>query len=274
MKYNAAGDEDGLNLLFWNLGKNDNCHFLSHIINENKIDLAIVAEYLSTDMSSVISDLHGDYCLCNGNKGCDKVTLLFKKGIKAVVRQEQTRYTLYSCDIDKSSYIIAGIHLPSNPNANAEDRKNVIRELVSDVCVLEKEMKHNNTIIIGDFNASPFDNELIQKDAFNAVLYKKLIEKAEYVTSGRNRYRRFYNPIINYISESSSNYGSFYYGSKIDSLYWYCYDQILVRKPLIDLITRINYCKEISNKSLLNSCKPKKNISDHLPLLVCFERKV
>ena len=45
--------------------------------------------------------------------------------------------------------------------------KMVIRELIADLKEQEKIHKHSYSIIIGDLNASPFDEELIQKDAFN-----------------------------------------------------------------------------------------------------------
>ncbi len=60
-----------------------------------------------------------------------------------------------------------------------DDRKNVIRDLVTDISEQEKMLNHTNTIVVGDFNSSPFDNELIQKDAFNAVLFKELILETE-----------------------------------------------------------------------------------------------
>lgn len=90
----------------------------------------------------------------------------------------------------------------------------------------------------------------------------------EYVISNGKRYRRFYNPTMNYISEDLSNYGSVYYSSRIDSLYWFCYDQILVRKPLVNSITTLNYCRTIKSRSLIKKKAPDKTISDHLPLIV------
>ena len=66
-------------------------------------------------------------------------------------------------------------------------------------------------------------------------------------------------------------YGSFYYSSGMQSLYWYCYDQVIVRKSLMDKVIAIKYCKSIGKKSLIKDIKPDEDISDHLPLIVTIE---
>ena len=257
-------------LLFWNLYRRNNAKHLINIIQENNVDVAIFAEYSETDFQAVEYALP-QYGVCHGFGGTDKIILLANKNIRITVRQEQTRYSIYTCEEGSHTFIIAGIHLPANPVANAESRKNVIRDLVSDISSVERELKLSNTIVIGDFNASPFDDELVQKDAFNAVLFKELIMKQERVTANGKKYRRFYNPHISVISEDDKNYGSFYYSSGMNSLYWYCYDQILVRKPLVDLLQGVHYCHHIMGQSLLNDVAPNKTISDHLPLLARIE---
>lgn len=255
-----------MNLLFWNLYKKNNQKYVVDIIQENNIDIAIFAEYIETDFRILEKKL-AQYCIYYGFGGTDKIVLLAKKNIRITVRREQTRYTIYSCEDKGYTYIIAGIHLPANPNANSETRKNIIRELVSDLVTTENELKLRNTIVIGDFNASPFDEELIQKDAFNAVLYKELILKQETITIYGKKYRRFFNPHIIAISEEKKNYGSFYYSNGMNSLYWYCYDQIIVRKPLVNSIKDVHYCHKIKGQTLLKNVAPNKMISDHLPLL-------
>lgn len=259
-----------LNLLFWNLGKNNNETYIADIVDEYQIDIAIFAEYQGTDFSTVSQKLNGTYSRYNGFGGCDKVTLISRNDV--TVRREQNRYTLYSCTFEGKTYIIAGVHLPANPYADPDQRKNVIRDLIQDIGELERELKTSNTIVIGDLNASPFDTELIQKDAFNAVLYKELIKQAEYVTINGKRYRRFYNPAINFISEDSINYGSLYYSTGMNTLYWLCFDQVLVRKSLADSVFEVQYCRSIKGKSLLKKFVPDRKISDHLPLLVKFEK--
>lgn len=255
-----------MKIAFWNLAKNDNTSQVVDLIKENDIDIALFAEYKKTNFEMVVSSLK-QYKIVYGYGGTDKVILISKCGIPLSVRQEQTRYSIYLCNLENKKYIIAGVHLPANPAANSEMRKNVIRDLVYDIGNAEKEEKTYNTIVVGDFNASPFDEELIQKDCLNAVLFKDLIYEQEVVTLNNKQYRRFYNPHLSTISEQNKNYGSLYYSSGISTQYWYSYDQIIVRKPLVHLISDVQYCRTISGKKLLNKVAPKSSISDHLPLI-------
>ncbi|MBD5116782.1 MAG: endonuclease/exonuclease/phosphatase family protein [Ruminococcaceae bacterium] len=262
-----------INLLFWNLAKNSIENYISDIIEEHDIDIGVFSEYKRNSVESIIAKLNGKYLSYEGMGVCDKIILIAKSHFDIKVRREQSRYIIYSLKSDTEQFIIVGIHLQDNIHSDEYRRKIVIRDLVSDISEQEKILKHSNTIVIGDFNSSPFDNEFIQKDAFNAVLFKELILKTEYVTIDHRKYRRFYNPMLNYISEENLNYGSFYYSNGIKALYWYCYDQVLLRKPLVNKLENVFYCKTIKNKRLLKDIAPNKKISDHLPLIVKIERR-
>ena len=134
----------------------------------------------------------------------------------------------------------------------------------------EKLFECSNTIVIGDFNANFYDEELLSKYAFNAVLFKTIINKKELTDIQGLKKRKFYNPILHYLSEDTGMYGSFYYEKNYITPYWHCLDQVLVRKGLIDSIYHMEYLKKIGKKDLLEKEIPNKKISDHLPLLVAF----
>ena len=260
-----------MKLLFWNLYKKNNDRHIADLILENQIDVAIFAEYENTDFQSVLKKLGSDYKRAEGKYVDDRVVLICKKKYIVSVRRPQDRYLLYSVEYDEYKYLVAGIHLQSRLHSKTEDRLDTIHDLVEDIEQQERLLKHSNTIVIGDFNASPFDKELILKTGFNAVLYKELIRKNESVEYRKKRYKRFYNPMLQIYSENLRDYGSYYYSSEIDSLYWYSFDQVIVRKSLMDNLKKVHYCKQIKNKSLMKSVMPNLSISDHLPLIVTFE---
>lgn len=262
-----------MNLLYWNLKSNKNEEYIALLIKEHSIDIALFSEYSGTDFNAIAHTLLSDaYQFYEGYGGCEKVVMLAKKSIQVEINREHSRYVLYSIISDSSKYIVAGTHLPSNPNTDADGRKMVIRELIADLREQEKIHKHSYSIIIGDLNASPFDDELIQKDSFNAVLYKEIIRKRKEVVYQGRKFRLLYNPILNHISERNHQYGSFYYTGGSKSLYWYCYDQILMTRDLIDSFQGMEYCQSINGKSLLKEISPNKSISDHLPLIAKFGR--
>lgn len=263
-----------IKLLFWNLARNSIEEYIANIIIENDIDICIFAEYNRIIFETILSKLNNGYNIFDGMGGCDKITLIARSSYDVEIRREQNRYTIYSISDITEKYIITGIHLQDRLNFDAEYRKNTIREIVKDVKEQENTLKHDNTIVIGDFNANPFDEELIQKDTFNAVLFKDLIFKTEYVKVDGVQYRRFYNPMLNCISEEDSTYGSYYYDSGIKSIYWYFFDQVIVRKSLVDRLSDIRIIKVINNQRLIKAIKPNSDISDHLPLIVEFERRI
>ena len=256
-----------MKILFWNLKNNSNGKWVSEIIRENDIDIALFAEYQRTSFKNVLSNLQ-NYIKYDGYGACEKITLLCKQTVETKVRREQNRYTLYSCKVDNISYNIVGVHLPAPPSSDSNDRKNIIRNVVQDIAEQERKEKNWLTIVIGDFNCNPFDEEVIQKDSFNAVLFKPLIKKQEVIRYNDREWRRFYNPIIHFLSEDTNTYGSLYYSSGSAPLYWNSFDQVLVRKELIDNISSLEYIREITGKKLIKVVKPNDSISDHLPLLV------
>lgn len=262
----------GLNLLFWNINKHSNEQIIESILQEYDIDIALFAEYDRTDFSSIVKDLNNKYLWNDGFGGCSKVTLLYKDTASIRVRREQGRYSLYSCEFEGNEYIIAGTHLPAPPSNDSNARKTIIRSLVADISQLENELKEYDALVIGDFNCNPFDEELVQKDAFNSVLFKKLIEKTEYVEYFGKRYRRFYNPLLDFVSEARQLYGSYYYSSGSAPIYWNCFDQIIVRKRLANRILDLQYIKLVKGKSLIKQVQPDSEISDHLPLYVKIEK--
>lgn len=258
-----------MNLLYWNLKSNSNLEtIIADCIFENEVDISIFSEYDHVDFDKLSTLLSHQYSLLESFGGCETVCVLYKNSIQLSLAREQHRYLLAKLHHNEDTYLLIGVHLPSNTFGDkSSDRKNIIRKIVNDIVEFEQN-NIKSTLIIGDMNASPFDNEMIEKDAFNSVLFKEIIKQQESVTFQEDTYRRFYNPIIDYLDETNTQYGSFYYGSGNNCLYWYCYDQLLVRKNLMDSIENFQYLKKVKSLNLMGATKPNAQISDHLPLLV------
>lgn len=271
-----------LNILFWNLNRKKNTEHIINCIVENNVDIAVFAEYKDKDGKVMIIDTaaieHGlgsMYAWISGVEPDGKVILLAKKTIgevRKIQQDDRSRYSLYIVSTAVKNYLLAAAHLEDRlSDPYSANRKKTIGRLVSEIKSNEEILRIENTIVIGDFNANPYDEELLDKDAFNAVLFKPIIKTSEFTSPEGDRIKRFYNPIIHYLSESTEMYGSHYYdgNTKHWTPYWHCLDQVLVRKNLVDLIQEVKYLKRIGDESLLNrSKKPDERISDHLPLLV------
>lgn len=241
------------------------------LLLEYNIDVAIFSEYRETFNEEKVNAI-GDYIVDFGLGGNDKIVVLYESGMRLRVSREGSRYTLYTIYTKDKIFNLVGVHLQDHISGCDEDRLITLSELANDVRELEKENKSSKTLVIGDFNASPFDKEMINKKALNAVLFRSIIEKNEVTTFEKKKYKRFYNPMLLYLSEENHVYGSHYYSSGSNTLNWYTYDQFVVRKELIEKIKSYNYCKYAGSINLMTrNDLPDKNYSDHLPLFVEVE---
>lgn len=260
-----------LNILFWNLRKNAIENYIVECIAENDIDIAIFSEYEKIDFSLIENRLGKMYKRISGVQENEKVSLIAKNTISVAVRQQQHRYNLYIIKTGVKDYILAALHLEDRRNYKTADRNATIQNLVCDIEKTEALLDCDNTIVIGDFNANPYDEEVIGKYTFNSVLFKSVIHKGEFTNPNSLKKKRFYNPILHYISEDTGMYGSFYYDQDYKTPYWHCFDQILVRKSLVNSVASVKYLKKINSIDLLGNIAPIQEISDHLPLLVCLQ---
>ena len=140
-----------MKILFWNLKKNENSKYINSILNAEDIDIAVFAEHQGLDLLKL--DSH--YQKSSDMGGCDKVIFISRNTIPLTVRREGTRYAIYSFSVAGEEFLLVGLHLPANPHSNADDRKDVIFDIKRDIIELEKQTKIVNTMVIGDFNASP-----------------------------------------------------------------------------------------------------------------------
>mgnify|MGYP005758340247 FL=1 len=264
-----------LNILFWNLNRNSIEKDIVECLAENNIDIAIFTEYSAINIIEIVKNLGQMYVYVEGAQKDTKIIIVAKTTLEVTIIQQQNRYSLCHVKNAIQEYLLAGIHLEDKRNYKTSDRINkTIKPLVNDIEQAEKSFECDNTVVIGDFNADPYSEELLSKYSFNAVLFKSIIKKSEFTNPISLPRKRFYNPILHYISEDTEMYGSFYYENDHMTSYWYCLDQVLVRKNLVDMIKHVEYLKKIGSTNLLKNNVPDKSISDHLPLLIKLQEVI
>lgn len=257
-----------LNILFWNLKRNAIEGYIIDCIVENNVDIAVFSEFDGVDFIKIEKSLGKMYGRILAVQDDRKVTLIAKTTFSVAIIPQQNRYNIYNVKTAVKDYLLAAIHLEDRRNYESGERIETIKGLVADIEQTEELLKCGNTIVIGDFNANPYDEELLSKFAFNAVLFKTIIDKRELTNPNSLKRKRFYNPILHYISEDTEMYGSFYHAKDYRTPYWHCLDQVLIRRDLVNSVKHVEYLKRISTKDLLENAIPNGKISDHLPLLV------
>lgn len=264
-----------LSILYWNLHRRDLRKPLAALASENQLDVIIVSEFYKFDLDYFTREtLDGEWRYVDGYGGCEKVRLLYRNAyVKlAEILSEGTRYTIYMIHTSDGVLLITGLHLQDRRNSTTEDREITIRDIK--VALFEfEEMYGRNSVIIGDFNAGPFDREIIYTTNLFATPYDDIAREIGTKIRHTHTYRPYFNPIPSRIFENKYPHGSFFYEKELNSQYWYSYDQVIVRPEMIDKLLELKYIDRCSKYKFV---KPDSKYnrpndgqySDHFPLLV------
>ncbi len=126
-------------------------------------------------------------------------------------------------------------------------------------------------MLLGDFNCNPFDPEMVKLNSLNSTFFKEVAMRLKVRNSDGSAFPIMYNPALEFLSESNSNQGSFYWSSGDCTYYWHSLDQIVVDWQLADCIVDCRYLHQIGDTKLIVKSQPCSKYSDHLPLLVTME---
>lgn len=174
--------------------------------------------------------------------------------------------------------ILAGLHFPSKATYNGETQLSFASNYSKWIKEIEEQRNHKRTLVFGDFNMNPFEEGMIQPQAFNATLSAE-VAKSGQRTSHYEKFDYFYNPMWNWLGDREYHSGrnklagSFYYKTTSDAtqIYWNVFDKVIVRPQLIDAIDysslKIIEALPMVEFILQGSKNKADNLVDHLPLL-------
>lgn len=267
-----------IGIAFWNVyRKNDIDDSVRDLIIEKKCDILILAEY-PNDVINLCNDLslkNRDFSPVT-RIGEGRIKILVDKALSVEVISDSAYMTINNFRYIDKQFMIAAVHLPSQMyGAEDSDQIALAHKLVEDIKEAEKRVGHDNMIVIGDFNANPFDKMCINADCFHAVpVAKEARKKTRTVKS--YQYKMFYNPMWNFFGDLKEPAGTYFHkAGKVSEYFWNIFDQVIFRPQLLDAINRdsIEIVTEINGISLLtkNKIPDKKNFSDHLPIFFRME---
>lgn len=256
--------------LFWNTNKQYINEYIEKLAIKNRYDIIILAEYCD-NVLGLLKSLE-----CNGMRmykiktiGCKRITLLSKTKPASIIHCNETAY--YTIKIIRMSnaekQIIGAVHMPSKLHAEDEDRRIEISDMKANIEKLESKFRTNNTVLVGDFNANPFDGCMTKVTGLHSVSSRDVAYRIEREVKGR-KYSMFYNPMWNKFGDFEGVAGTYYYShSNSEEIFWNIFDQVIIRPQLIERFEQknLNIITRVEEKSLLNG-NNKIVISDHLPI--------
>ena len=262
-----------MRILFWNTYRNTDINkILCDLIDENSVDIVVLAEYQS-DYDELMETLLNKGIMMKKymTSGSDKIKMFGK--IKDVIPQSQEK--TYSIQIIKKKYILCGIHLLSKLYGGNQGKRTIsVSAFLNDLEELENRKDIKSTIIVGDMNENPYEECCLDARYFHGIP-SSLDTLREDRTIQGEKFKMFYNPMWNLFGDFNEPPGSYYYsGNNTSNSMWHIFDQVMIRPSLIDDFNNESLCIicKTKNISLLDEKgHPNKKISDHLPIF--FEIK-
>lgn len=256
--------------LFWNTNNKLVNDYLVRLIVKNNYDMIILAEYNDNIDILIQKLLQNEVIMYKIISNCKRIKMLSKKKPNKIRHCSETQYyTIKILEVSKDEkQIIGAVHLPSRLYANDEDRRMEIEEMVNNIQKLEVKYKTTNTIIVGDFNANPFEGCMTSVNGLHSVSSKDVARKLKRTVREKDFYM-FYNPMWNKFGDFQGVAGTYYYsGSTAQEIFWHIFDQVVIRPQLISRFEeeKLNIITQIEETSLLRNNNTKILVSDHLPL--------
>ena len=262
-----------MRLLFWNTYNNRDINkYIWGMVEENKIDIVILAEY-----NSDIKQL--DQLLMNSSKRLHRWSTIGSERIKIwgnyIDVQPGIQDKYYSLQVVNGECIICGVHMFSNMNGERNDERQVLAfQVMREIDELKKKINSDKVIIVGDMNESPYEKTCLSARGFHG-LPALMEEDDKYRRVSGTIYEKMYNPMWNLFGDFSYPPGTYYLSeSKLCTPSWYMIDQIIISHSMINILKRddLKIIVECMGEKFYTKKKhPDKKISDHFPVMCGFE---
>lgn len=258
-----------MRFLFWNAHKNPrNIDLVTQYGAESHIDVIALCESGDVDASG----WHG-YEKVKHIKMQDDINV-FSKNLHVFYTRERQRYCILRIE-GALRVNIAVVHLNSDLRSSGHTYREADIDTLHKDLAVEEIKNGKNTLIIGDFNENLFSNTLFGWSGFNVKIFKSsIVESSTKIHESEKDI--YYNPMINVYKDNDSECvpkGTYYYRG--DNIQWLCYDQIMMKQPLIDRfnLSSLRIVDVMCGINLVRNHKPDPEISDHMPIYFEFTKE-
>lgn len=169
--------------------------------------------------------------------------------------------------------LLCVVHGLDKRNNSPAKQELFLEQVVTALSYFENNVGHDRSIVLGDFNANPFESPVASARGMNAVISRSIAQRNPRRMFNQ-RYPYFYNPMWNLYGDEprGSAPATYYYqGSDPHELYWHMLDQVLIRPSLLDRFdySALDIVTKIQNTDLTNArgTPDRARLSDHLPVV-------
>ena len=278
-----------IGIMFWNTcigGKaGDDSQRLSRIedaiveiVVEYDCDIVVLAEF-DADISRLCNKLSLKGKDFNERKAIDRnarVKIIAGKYMESEIIRDSKYYVIHEFNSTGYHFLLGGVHFPSKLYTSEAGIQSVGNDFITMIKEAEKEVHHEKVVMIGDFNATPFESVMVDFNHIHAIHDADIVQQRRNRILFENKHQIFYNPMWNLLGDVNRPKGS-YYSDAGDSykLFWHIFDQIIMSADLLKAYRgdSLKIISDSSSKHFLTSTgRPDKdNYSDHLPIYFSFK---
>lgn len=270
-----------MRILFWNTGRRPVADLLGDLGRLRDVDVFVLAEVVDP-VGNVVSRLNRDAKRIYSSVQ-ERLAKSVKRPLHILTRLPEGRVEALRDSAGVTvkrvfpiiglDFVIVAVHLRSKLFQDPEDQAFGAMSVNRDIEVIEEQVGHRRTLVIGDFNMNPFERGLVSFDCFHAVMSRNTARRRSRKVGDDER-RFFYNPMWNHFGDRPPGPPGSYYrrGSGRTEYFWHMFDQVLLRPDLLDYFPDdgAEILTRIGRRSLLghDGIPDFKAGSDHLPLFL------
>jgi hypothetical protein len=141
---------------------------------------------------------------------------------------------------------------------------------------IEGRVGHSRTVLVGDLNMNPFDEDMISANGWHAVMTRDIARKRTRLVQ-RESYPFFYNPMWGRFGDDTEGPPGTYCKPKglLVEYFWHMWDQVLIRPDLLksfdsaslQILTGCGSASFVKRSGIPDDSR----FSDHLPLLFALK---
>ena len=262
-------------IAFWNLAKKNHVAMLVEFIEENGVEILVVAEQEFEPAELIVAyarrterSLYSPEII---NSRVRFYSLFPNDRFRLVADDGHLSIKEYR-PLVGSSLLIVGVHLASKLFQREFDQPTEARRLMRRTEEAEAMVGHERTIVLGDFNMNPFEPGMVDSDGLHGVMDRRIAAKKARTVNGESR-RYFYNPMWKLMGDNSAEALGTYFrgGGSYVHYFWHTFDQVLLRPSLLESFREeeLRVVQSVGRHSLLakNGLGIDRRVSDHLPIL-------
>jgi hypothetical protein len=169
--------------------------------------------------------------------------------------------------------LLSVVHGLDKRNNSPAKQELFLQQVVTAVSYFENKVGHDRSIVLGDFNANPFESPLASASGMHAVISRSIAQSDPRRMLNQS-YPYFYNPMWNLYGDEplGSAPATYYYrGSDPHELYWHMLDQVLIRPSLVNRFdfSALDIVTALRGTELTGATgtPDRTRFSDHLPVV-------